>query len=367
MTTTLTYRHLFGPGPSNCYPEAISALGNPVLGHLDPLFLEIMDSACQGLRQVWGTTNSRTLPLSGTGSAGMEAAFVNAVGPGDVAVVAVNGMFGARMCEVARRTGAQVVRVEHPWGTPIDPERVAAAHPSPKVIAAVHAETSTGVLSDIAALGQLKGDALLIADAVTSIGGLELYADKWGIDVGYAGTQKCLGVPPGLSPFTISDAAFELRIKDPQSWYLDLGLLGGYVGSASGSRRTYHHTAPVTMIASLEAGVNRVLQEGLGTVQARHVAAGLALQDGLEEMGLDLFAAAGSRLPSLTTVKVPDGVDSAAVRAYLLERFNIEIGAGVGEFASSVWRIGMMGPNANPASVTLVLGALKEALAKAGR
>ncbi|MFQ4147666.1 alanine--glyoxylate aminotransferase family protein [Arthrobacter sp. LAPM80] len=367
MTATLTYRHLFGPGPSNCYPEAIAALGNPVLGHLDPLFLEIMDRACEGLRQVWGTANSRTLPLSGTGSAGMEAAFVNTVGPGDVAVIAVNGLFGGRMCEIARRAGAEVVRVEHPWGQPIDPERVAAAHPNPKVIAAVHAETSTGVLSDIAALGQLKGDALLIADAVTSIGGLELLADDWGIDVGYAGTQKCLGVAPGLSPFTISDAAFERRIKDPQSWYLDLGLLGGYVGSASGSRRTYHHTAPVTMIASLEAGVGRVLNEGLDAVQSRHAAAGLALQNGLQDMGLELFAAEGSRLPSLTTVKVPERVDSAAVRAYLLERFNIEIGAGVGEFASTVWRIGMMGPNANPDSVVLVLGALQEALTKARR
>lgn len=365
MSQTLTYRHLFGPGPSNCYPEAISALGNPVLGHLDPLFIEILDSTCDGLRQVWGTENARTLPLSGTGSAGMEAAFVNTVSAGDVAVIGVNGLFGVRMCEVARRAGAEVVRVDHEWGQPIDPERVASAHPNPKVIAAVHAETSTGVLSDIAALGQLKGDALLITDAVTSIGGLELRADDWGIDVGYAGTQKCLGVAPGLSPFTISDAAFERRIKDPQSWYLDLGLLGGYVGAAGGSARTYHHTAPVAMVSSLQAGLSHVLTEGLDVVQARHAAAGLALQTGLQDMGLDLFAAEGSRLPSLTTVRVPAGVNSAAVRAYLLEHFSLEIGAGVGEFASTVWRIGMMGPNANPGSVVLVLGALKEAIDKA--
>lgn len=362
MTRSLTYRHLFGPGPSNCYPEAISALGHPVLGHLDPLFIEIMDSTCGNLRQVWGTENSRTLPLSGTGSAGMEAAFVNTVQAGDVAVVAVNGLFGVRMCEVAHRAGAEVVRVDHEWGTPIDPERVASAHPNPKVIAAVHAETSTGVLSDIAALGKLKGDALLIVDAVTSIGGLELLADDWGIDVGYAGTQKCLGVAPGLAPFTMSDAAFERRIVDPQSWYLDMGLLGGYVGAASGSKRTYHHTAPVTMIGSLEAGLNRILDEGSGNVQARHAKAGRALQDGLEAMGLELFVAEDSRLPSLTTVKVPEGVNSAAVRAYLLEHFNLEIGAGVGPFADTVWRIGMMGPNANPASVVLVLGALAEAI-----
>lgn len=365
MSRPLTFRHLFGPGPSNCYPEAIEALGHPVLGHLDPLFLEVLDSTCAGLREVWGTGNARTLPLSGTGSAGMEAAFVNTVGAGDVAVVAVNGLFGERMCEVARRTGAEVVRVDHEWGRPIDPERVAAAHPNPKVIAAVHAETSTGVRSDIAALGRLKGDALLVTDAVTSIGGLELLADDWGIDVGYAGTQKCLGVAPGLSPFTISDAAFERRIKDPQSWYLDLGLLGGYVGAAGGGQRTYHHTAPVAMIASLEAGLARVLGEGLDAVQARHAAAGQALQDGLQDMGLELFAAEGSRLPSLTTVRVPGGVDSAAVRAYLLENFSMEIGAGVGQFASSVWRIGMMGPNANTGSVVFVLAALKEAIAKA--
>ncbi|AIY01424.1 serine-pyruvate aminotransferase [Arthrobacter sp. PAMC 25486] len=364
MSTALTFRHLFGPGPTNCYPEAIAALGHPILGHLDPLFIDVMDATCNGLRLVWGTGNERTLPLSGTGSAGMEAAFVNTVGAGDVAVVAVNGLFGERMCEVARRAGAEVVRVDHEWGQPIDPERVASAHPNPKVIAAVHAETSTGVLSDIAALGQLKGDALLLVDAVTSIGGLELLADEWGIDVGYAGTQKCLGVAPGLAPFTISDAAFERRIKDPQSWYLDLGLLGGYVGAAGGGKRTYHHTAPVAMVASLAAGLDRVLAEGLDAVAARHAASGLALQGGLQEMGLELFAAEGSRLPSLTTVRVPDGVDSAAVRAYLLENFSLEIGAGAGEFASTVWRIGMMGPNANPASVMLVLGALREAIAR---
>ncbi|MCQ9164525.1 alanine--glyoxylate aminotransferase family protein [Arthrobacter sp. STN4] len=365
MTETLTYRHLFGPGPSNCYPEAVSAIAAPILGHLDPLFIEMLDDTCEGLREVWGTTNARTLPLSGTGSLGMEAAFVNTIEKGDVAVVAVNGLFGERMCEVARRAGAEVVRVDHEWGRPIDPERVASAHPAPKVIAAVHAETSTGVRSDIAALGKLKGDALLITDAVTSIGGLELKADDWGIDVGYAGTQKCLGVSPGLAPFTISDAAFERRVKDPRSWYLDIGLLGGYVGAASGSKRTYHHTAPVAMIASLQAGLGRIRNEGLDAVQARHAAAGLALQDGLQDMGLELFADEGSRLPSLTTVRVPDGVHSAVVRSYLLENFSLEIGAGAGKFADTVWRIGMMGPNANPASVVLVLGALKEALAKA--
>lgn len=374
MTTTppatarrpIAERHLFGPGPCNPYPEATLALAAPLLGHLDPDFLAIMDETCDLLRHVWGTDNRRTLPLSATGSAGMEAAFVNTVSPGDVVVVAVNGLFGERMVDVAGRHGAEVVRVDHEWGTPVDAERVAAAHPSPKIIAAVHAETSTGVRSDIAALGALKGDALLLVDAVTSIGGIELRADDWGIDIGYAGTQKCLGVAPGLAPFTISDRAFELRVVKPSSWYLDLGLLGGYVGEASGAgKRTYHHTAPTAMVVSLHAGLQRIADEGLEKVWDRHAEAGRLLQDGLEELGLTLFAEEGARLPELTTVRVPDGVDSAAVRAYLLERHDLEIGAGVGEFASTVWRIGLMGHNARPDRVALVLAALKDALAHA--
>lgn len=364
MTQMIPSRHLFGPGPTNPYAEATSALGLPLLGHLDPDFLERLDNTCDGLRQVWGTTNARTLPLSGTGSLGMEAAFVNTVSEGDVAVIAVNGLFGERMCDVAARCGATVIRVDHDYGQPVDPERVVGAHPAPKVIAAVHAETSTGVLSDIKALGALKKDALLIADAVTSIGGSELRADDWGIDVGYAGTQKCLGVAPGLAPFTISDRAFERRNRNPRSWYVDLGLLGGYVDGTGGSR-TYHHTAPVAMIASLEAGLERILAEGLQDVWARHRAAGHMLQSGLQSMGLDLFAAEGYRLPQLTTVKVPEGVDSARVRQFLLRNFDIEIGGGVGPYASTVWRIGLMGPNAHPSSVTLILGALEEALKNA--
>jgi alanine-glyoxylate transaminase/serine-glyoxylate transaminase/serine-pyruvate transaminase len=361
-------RLLFGPGPSNPYPEATAALGLPLLGHLDPVFVELMDETCAMLREVWGTDNARTLPISATGSAGMEAAFVNTVHPGDVVVVAVNGLFGQRMCDVAGRCGAEVVPVEHEWGQPVDVERVLAAHPAPAVIAAVHAETSTGVRSDIAALGRGKGDALLLVDAVTSIGGIELRADGWGVDVGYAGTQKCLGVAPGLAPFTINDRAFARRVEKPQSWYLDLGLLGGYVGEAGvkgSGGRTYHHTAPVAMVASLHAGLSRILDEGLPAVWARHEAAGAQLQAGLEAMGLELFAAEGHRLPELTTVKVPDGVDAAAVRRHLLERHNLEIGAGAGAFASSVWRIGLMGHNARPDAVLLVLAALEEALAHA--
>jgi len=363
----LVDRKLFGPGPGNPYPEATSALAQPLLGHLDPVFLSLMDETCDRLRTVWGTSNARTLPLSATGSAGMEASFVNTVSDGDVVVVAVNGLFGQRMCDVAARCGAEVVPVEHEWGTPVDVDRVLSAHPSPKVIAAVHAETSTGVRSDIAALGAGKGDALLLVDAVTSIGGIELRADDWGIDVGYAGTQKCLGVAPGLAPFTINDRAFARRVERPQSWYLDLGLLGGYVGEASGTGgRTYHHTAPTAMVASLHAGLGRILEEGLENVWARHAEAGRLLQTGLLEMGLELFAQDGYRLPELTTVKVPDGVDSASVRRILLERHGIEIGAGAGAFAATVWRIGLMGHNARPDAALLALAALADALAEVG-
>lgn len=364
-TRPLRRRHLFGPGPSEPYPEASIALGQPLLGHLDPLFIELLDDTCLALRRLWKTANARTLPLSGTGSIGMEAAFVNTVDPGDTAVIAVNGLFGERMCEIARRCGAEVVRVDHEWGQPVDVQRVIEAHPSPKVIAAVHAETSTGVLSDIAALGTAKGDALLVVDAVTSLGGVDVAADEWGIDIGYSGTQKCLGVPPGLAPFTMSDAAFERRVADPRSWYLDVGLLGGYAGSASGSARTYHHTAPIAMIMSLHAAVDRILAEGLDSVHRRHRDAAALLCRGLEAMGLELFAAEGHRLPSLTTVRVPGGVDSKAVRSYLLERYDIEIGAGVGAYADTVWRIGLMGPNANPDSVALILSALADAIAHA--
>lgn len=365
MTAPVLYRHLFGPGPTNPYPEATAALGLPLLGHLDPEFIARMDRVNAGLRTLWGTQNERTMPLSATGSAGMEAAFVNTLQDGDVAVIAVNGLFGERMCDVAARCGAEVVRVDHDYGTPVDTQRVLEAHPNPTVIAAVHAETSTGVRSDLSAIGANKGEALLIMDAVTSIGGMKVEADAWGVDVAYAGTQKCIGVAPGLAPFTFSDRAFERRVEKPQSWYLDLGLLGGYASGATGSKRAYHHTAPVAMVASLEAGIDRILGEGLENVQSRHEQAGASLQAGLQEMGLELFAAEGHRLPQLTSVTVPEGVDSAAVRSFLLQEYNLEIGAGVGQFADSVWRIGLMGPNANPASVALILAALKDALSRA--
>jgi alanine-glyoxylate transaminase/serine-glyoxylate transaminase/serine-pyruvate transaminase len=376
---SIVERTLLGPGPSNPYPEATAALAAPLFGHLDPIFLGILDETCDRLRTVFGTGNALTLPLSGTGSAGMEAAFVNTVGPGDVVVVAANGLFGERMIDVADRCGAEVVPVRALWGQPVDVDAVLAAHPAPKLVAVVHAETSTGVRNDVAALAaavHARGDALVLADCVTSLAGIEVALDDWGVDLAYSGTQKCIGVAPGLAPFSINERAWERRITRPRSWYLDLGMLGDYVGKAGGgdaqrlgsgaggTSRKYHHTAPVAMVASLHAGLGRVLEEGLPAVYARHESAGAALQKGLLDLGLELFAAEGHRLPELTTVRVPDGVDSAQVRGTLLDRYNIEIGAGAGEFASTVWRIGLMGRNARPEAVTLLLGALGEILGR---
>jgi len=354
-------RILMGPGPCNPYPEATAALGRPLLGHLDPAFLQILDETCDRMRVVWGTDNTLTLPVSGTGSAGMEAAFVNLVGPGDVVVVGVNGMFGERMCDVAGRCGAQVVRVDAPWGTPLDPQAVFDAHRSPKVMALVHAETSTGVRNDVAAVAAGKGDAVVLADCVTSLGGMPVAIDAWGVDVAYSGTQKCLGVAPGLAPLTIAAAAWLRRIPDPRSWYFDLGMIGEYTSPGS---RKYHHTAPVAMIASLHAGLGALLEEGLEASWERHRACGLALQDGLQKLGLDLWAPEGHRLPQLTTVLVPDGVDDVEVRRALLDRYSIEIGGGVGPWAGKVWRIGCMGHTARPRNVTLLLSALSELLGR---
>jgi alanine-glyoxylate transaminase/serine-glyoxylate transaminase/serine-pyruvate transaminase len=354
-------RLLLGPGPSNPYPEVMQAFQRPVVGHLDPVFVALLDETCERLRTVFRTTNPMTLPISGTGSAGMEAAFVNVVGPGDVVVVGVNGLFGERMCDVAARCGASVVRVEAEWGTPLHPDSVLAAHPSPKVIAVVHAETSTGVRNDIEPLGAGKGDSLLLVDCVTSLGGIPVDIDGWDVDIAYSGSQKCLGVPPGLAPLTFNERARERRVERSQSWYLDLGMLAEYTGPAAGARK-YHHTAPISMIYGLHAGLGVVLDEGLDTVFARHAECGALLHDGLSKMGLELFATDGHRLPELTTVKVPEGVDDAAVRTRLLERYSIEIGGGVGAYAGKVWRVGLMGHGARPRNVTLLLEALAEVL-----
>jgi alanine-glyoxylate transaminase / serine-glyoxylate transaminase / serine-pyruvate transaminase len=357
----LTDRVLMGPGPCNPYPEAVEALARPMLGHLDPEFVAILDETCDRLRAVFRTANPMTLPISGTGSAGMEAAFVNLVRPGDPVVVGVNGVFGARMCDVAARCGAEVVAVEAPWGQPIDPERLLSAHPAPRIIAVVHAETSTGVRSDVAPLGAGKGDALLLVDCVTSVGGIEVDIDGWGVDVAYAGTQKCLGVAPGLAPLTVSERARDRLVERSPSWYLDLRMIGRYTGPATGPR-TYHHTAPVSMILSLHAGLGAVLDEGLDAAIARHAECGRLLQDGLVDLGLELFAAEDHRLPELTTVWIPERIDDAKARASLLDRYGIEIGGGLGEFAGRVWRIGCMGHTARPRNVTLVLGALAEVM-----
>jgi alanine-glyoxylate transaminase/serine-glyoxylate transaminase/serine-pyruvate transaminase len=311
---------------------------------------------------VFRTENRLTLPLSGTGSAGMEAAFVNVVAPGDVVVVGVNGVFGERMCEVASRCGAEVVRVEAAWGTPLDPEAIVAAHPRPKVIAVVHAETSTGVRNDVAPIGAAKGDALLLVDCVTSLGGIPIEIDEWGIDVAYSGTQKCLGVAPGLAPFTINERAWAQRVAKPQSWYLDLGLIGDYA-TTSGARK-YHHTAPISMVFSLHAALGALLDEGLEAAWARHARCGRLLHEGLPKLGFELFAAEGSRLPELTTAWLPSGVDDASARRSLLDEYSIEVGGGLGEFAGKVWRVGCMGHTARVRNVTLLLAALTEVVGR---
>jgi alanine-glyoxylate transaminase/serine-glyoxylate transaminase/serine-pyruvate transaminase len=351
-------RVLMGPGPSNPYPEVAEALVRPLLGHLDPEFLVLLDETCDRLRTVFRTGNELTLPISGTGSAGMEAAFVNLVQRGDPVVIGVNGVFGQRMCDVAERCGAEVTAVTAEWGRPIEPGALLEAHPAPAIIAVVHAETSTGVRNDVAPLGAGKGDALLLVDCVTSLGGIPVDVDGWGIDVAYSGSQKCLGVPPGLAPLTVNERARERFVERAQSWYLDLRMIGEY--ATAGSARKYHHTAPTAMIAALNAGLGHVVDEGLEAAFARHEDCGRRLQDGMEKLGFALFAEDGHRLPQLTTAWLPDHVDDAATRRRLLDDYGIEVGGGLGEFAGKVWRIGCMGHTARPANVVLLLGALAE-------
>jgi len=276
-------------------------------------------------------------------------------------VIGVNGVFGERMCDVASRCGADVVRVDEEWGRPIDPERLLAAHPSPKVIAVVHAETSTGVRNDVEPLGAGKGDALLLVDCVTSLGGIPVEIDGWQVDIAYSGTQKCLGVPPGLAPLTVNDRARERFVERSQSWYLDLRMIGEYAMSDSG--RKYHHTAPTAMIMALHAGLGALLDEGLEASWARHAECGRLLHDGLEALGFKLFAEEGHRLPELTTAWLPDSItDDAATRRVLLDRYGIEVGGGLGQFAGQMWRIGCMGHTARPRNVALLLGALRDVI-----
>jgi len=354
-------RLLLGPGPSNPYPEVMEAFARPVLGHLDPDFLTVLDEIAERLRVVFRTGNVLTLPISGTGSAGMEACFVNLLEPGDTAIVGVNGVFGERMCEVARRCGADVVRVEAPWGHAIDPQQLLdahAQHPDARVLAVVHAETSTGVENDIAPLRALQDtETLLLVDTVTSLGGIPVDVDGWGVDAVYSGTQKCLGVPPGLAPVSFSARAVERvrsRRAPAQSWYLDLALLADYVGTA----RRYHHTAPISMLYALHAGLGVLLDEGLEAAWERHRRAGSLLQDALGELGFRPFALQ-RRLPQLTSVWLPDGVDDAKVRGELRTRFDIEVGGGLGQLAGKGWRIGLMGHGARERSVRALVGALE--------
>ncbi|MDT7592002.1 MAG: alanine-glyoxylate transaminase / serine-glyoxylate transaminase / serine-pyruvate transaminase [Pseudonocardiales bacterium] len=359
-------RLLLGPGPSNPYPEAIEALGRPVLGHLDPDYLALMAEISERLRAVFGTANELTLPVSGTGSAGMEACLASLLQTGETAIIGVNGYFGERLCEVASRGGAQVVRVEAPWGTALDPADLLAAqraNPGARLLATVAAETSTGVRNDIAPLAALADtDTLLLVDAVTALGGTELRVDDWKIDACYSASQKCLGAPPGLAPVTLSPravAVLRARTEPIRSFYLDLGLLHEYY---LGSSHRYHHTASSTMAYSLHAGLGRLLGEGREAVWARHASVGGKLQDGLAKRGFGLIADAANRLPQLTATTLPEGLDEAPLRRALLDRHGIEVGGGLGEFAGRAWRIGLMGHAAKERSVLTLLGAVDELL-----
>lgn len=363
-------RVLMGPGPSDVHAEVLAAMARPCIGHLDPAFIDIMDTNKSMLRTVFGTKNPMTLPMSGTGSAGMETLLANLVEPGDKVLIGVNGVFGGRMCEVARRQGAEVVRVEAPWGRALDPadfKRKAEGRRF-KLVAVVHAETSTGVLQDLSGFRAVADElgALLVTDCVTSLGGCPVELDAHGVDAAYSGTQKCLSVPPGLAPVSLSDramAAISVREAPIQSWYLDLTLLSSYW---TGSKRAYHHTAPVNMNFALYAGLRRVLAEGLDARYARHRLHGAALRAGLQALGLSLPVPEGERLSQLTLVQVPQGIDEAEVRRQLLGRFGLEIGGGLGDFAGRAWRIGLMGESSSRTHVTLCLGALLQALASQG-
>lgn len=361
-------RILMGPGPSDVHPRVLAAQARPTIGHLDPMFVGMMDELKGLLQAAFRTSNEMTFAVSGPGSAGMEACFVNLIEPGDTVVVCVNGVFGGRMKENVERCGAKAVVVEDAWGTPVDTGKVEAAlkaNPGAKALAFVHAETSTGVESDAGALCALAHahGALAMVDTVTSLGGIPVLVDQWGADAVYSGSQKCLSAPPGLSPVTFSARAVEVlksRKTKVQSWFLDLTLLTAYWGG--GAKRTYHHTAPVNALYGLHESLVMLHEEGLEASWARHRAMHEALKAGLEAMGLGLLVAEDSRLPQLNAVTVPDGVDEAAVRAQLLSRFGLEIGAGLGALAGKVWRIGLMGQSATPRHVMTCLTALESVL-----
>ena len=363
-----TPRTLMGPGPSDVHPRVLAAMAQPTIGHLDPEFITLMDDIKSLMRYAFQTDNALTVPLSAPGSAGMEATFCNLIEPGDKVVVCINGVFGMRQAENVRRMQGELVTVEDEWGQQVDPEKLRAAlrsHPDAKVVSFVHAETSTGVCSDVATLCGIAKDAgaLSIVDSVTALGGIELKVDEWGADVVYSGTQKCLSCPPGISLITFSEAAAE-RVKSRntpvQSWFLDLSLLMAY-WEGEGAR-TYHHTAPVNAMYGLHEALLMLYEEGLENSWSRHRQQHENLVAGLEGIGLNFVVDASFRLPQLNLVSVPEEVNEAEVRKQLLSEFNLEIGAGLGAFAGKVWRIGLMGYAARAENVQLCVSGLTHCL-----
>ena len=365
-----TPRILMGPGPSDVHPRVLEALSRPTIGHLDPQFQTLMSDIMPMLREVFQTNNQLTFPVSAPGSAGMETCFVNLVEPGDKVIVCQNGVFGGRMKENVERCGGHAILVESPWGRAVDPQKVESAlkhNPDSKILAFVHAETSTGVLSDAKTLSKLarEHNCLSIVDTVTSLTGSELRVDDWQLDAVYSGTQKCLSCVPGISPITFSDKAQEKirqRKKTVQSWFLDLGLVMAYWDE--NSKRTYHHTAPVNAMYALHESLLMVLEEGLENSWSRHLKLHHELVSGLESLGLTMYVPESERIPQLNTVVVPENVNEAFVRSYLLKEYNLEIGAGLGPLAGKVWRIGLMGHACNRSNIALCLHALEEALKK---
>nr|WP_025367288.1 alanine--glyoxylate aminotransferase family protein [Thioalkalivibrio paradoxus] len=362
-----------GPGPSDVNPRVLAAMSRPIIGHLDPAFIAMMEEVRTMLQSAFKTRNALTLPVSAPGSAGMETCFANLVEPGDKVIVCINGVFGGRMKENVERCGGTAVTVDDDWGNPVSLDKVEdalKAHPDARVLAFVHAETSTGAESDVRALCELahRHDCLALVDAVTSLGGSPLHVDDWGVDAIYSGSQKCLSCTPGLSPVSFSERAVE-RIRSRrsrvQSWFLDLNLVMGYWIGSDG-KRAYHHTAPINALYALHEALVILHEEGLEASWARHRRHHEALRAGLEAMGLHFLVDEAHRLPQLNAVLVPEGVDEAGVRAALLERYGLEIGAGLGPYAGRIWRIGLMGHAANERNVLVCLGALEAILAETG-
>ncbi|HAS45422.1 MAG TPA: alanine--glyoxylate aminotransferase [Microscillaceae bacterium] len=357
-------RILMGPGPSDAHPRVLQALATPLIGHLDPEFVGLMDEIKQMVQLTFQTQNPLTFVVSAPGTAGMETCLVNLLEPGDEALICIHGVFGNRMADIAERCGAKVTKVEAPWGEPIDPQQVKTAleNSNPKLIAIVHAETSTGVLQPLEEISKMAKDAgaLLVVDAVTSYCGTEVKVDEWGIDAIYTGTQKCLSAPPGLSPVSFSEKAVEAldrRKTKVQSWFLDLTLVKNYW---SGQKRAYHHTAPVSAMYGLREAYRVVLEEGLEARFERHRQNHLYLKEQLESLGFEFLVEEAFRLPMLNTVKIPEGTDDATTRSRLLNEFNIEIGGGLGKFAGKVWRIGLMGESCTRTHVNQLTAALKQ-------